>query len=178
VEQVFVTVQEPADASAFELTPESDQTTTGQDSLKYHSLQPGSVPAGLPYSLAASYDLPSGQLSADILGAQQPGVEGPLPVVSDPIQAGNSDFNWPIVAIVAGGLIIIAAVTWFLYTSFSSNRKRTPKPRPRRTRVSRSSKATKAPSSTAGAHFCHNCCNSVDAEDRFCRECGTPLKGR
>ena len=60
--------------------------------------------------MAASYNLDGDQLTADVLGAQQPPVEGPLPVISDSASDETSSLDWPIVAIVAGGLIIIAAV--------------------------------------------------------------------
>jgi hypothetical protein len=178
VDQVFAVVQQPADASNFELSPEAEQSSPGQDGLIYHSLASLALPAGLSYSLEASYDLPSGQLSADILAARQVQVEGPLPVVSDPAQPSSPEFNWPLVAIVAGGLIIVAAVTWFLYTSYTNNRKRSPRPRPRRTNVARSSGTAKASSPSSAAQFCHNCGNQVDTEDQFCRKCGTQLKGR
>ena len=175
IEQLAATVQQPAEASGFELSPASDQAAAGRDGLIYHPLDVRALPAGQSFSLTASYELAGDQLSADLLSAQQPAVEGPLPLVSDPVQGDSSEFNWPLVAIVAGGLIMVAAVAWFLYANSQSSRKRTPRPRPsRRTNPSKSRAST--PSS--GAQFCHNCGQAVDGEDRFCRECGTALKGR
>jgi hypothetical protein len=172
VNQVLTTVQQPAEASDFRLSPASDQSTTGRDGLFYHPLAARALPAGASYSVSASYNLDGDQLTADVLGAQQPPVEGPLPVVSDAASDEASDLNWPLVAIVAGGLIIVAAVAWFLYTNNQSGRKRPPRPRPVRS-------SSKSPASSAvQVQFCHNCGQPVDAEDRFCRECGTAVKGR
>ncbi|UCG24128.1 MAG: zinc ribbon domain-containing protein [Chloroflexota bacterium] len=172
IDQVLTTVQQPAEASEFSLSPASDQPTTGRDGLLYHPLAARALPAGESYSVTASYNLDGDQLTADVLGAQQPPVEGPLPVIGDAAPDEASGLDWPIVAIVAGGLIIIAAVAWFLYTNNQTGRKRTPRPRP----VRSSKKAST--SSTGQVQFCHNCGQPVDAEDRFCRACGTAVKGR
>lgn len=176
IDQVITTVQQPAEATEFEVAPAAAQATPGRDGLVYHALSPQPLPAGQSYTVSVSYDLASNQLSADLLTAQQPSVQGPLPVVSDSAAAAEPGFNWALVAIVAGGLIIVAAVVWFLYSSSGRSRKRTPRPRPIRTTKPGNAKAA-APSSSA-AQFCHNCGQAVDPEDRFCRECGTPLKGR
>jgi hypothetical protein len=174
IDELLTTVQQPAEASDFQLTPAADQTSTGGDGLVYHAIDGQALPAGQSFSVTASYDLPGGELSADVLAAQQPQVEGPLPLVSDPAQAESQDLNWPLVAIVAGGLIIIAAVAWFLYTNSGARRKRTPRPKPVRPTKPSSSR----PSSSTNAQFCHNCGRPVDDEDQFCRACGTQLKGR
>jgi hypothetical protein len=172
VDEVLTTVQQPAEASDFSLSPASDRPTTGRDGLLYHPLAARALPAGESYSVTASYNLDGDQLTADALGAQQAPVEGPLPIVSDAAPDESSDFNWPLVAIVAGGLIIIAAVAWFLYSNNQSGRKRTPRPRPVR------SAKKSATSSATQVQFCHNCGQPVDVEDRFCRECGAAVKGR
>lgn len=175
IEQVLVTVQQPADATSFELSPEADESATGGDGLIYHALSARSVPAGQTFLVTAAYDLASGQLSTDVLATRQPQVEGPLPIVSDPAATDDQGLDWPLVAIVAGGLVIVAAVAWFLYTSSNRGRKRTPRQRPARQAKSGDSKPI---TPSAGAQFCHNCGQPVDVEDRFCRECGTALKGR
>ena len=172
IDQVLTTVQQPAEASDFALSPASDQPTTGRDGLLYHPLAARALPAGESYSVTASYLLDGDQLTADVLDTQQPPVEGPLPVIGDEASDEASDLNWALVAIVAGGLIIIAAVAWFLYTNNQSGRKRTSRPRP-----VRSSKKSPAPSA-GEVQFCHNCGQPVEAEDRFCRACGTAVKGR
>lgn len=172
VDQLLTTVQQPAEASDFILSPASDRPTTGRDGLLYHALAARALPAGESYTVTASYNLDGDQLTVDVLDAQQLAVEGPLPVIGDATPDETSGINWPLVAIIAGGLIIIAAVAWFLYTNNLSGRKRTPRPRP--VRSSKKSPTTFA----AEVQFCHNCGRPVDAEDRFCRECGTAVKGR
>ena len=176
IEQLMTTIQQPADASDFELSPASDQPTTGQDGLLYHPLAALTLPAGQSYAVSGSYNLSSDLLTADVLATRQPAVEGPLPLISDPAQDSGSDLNWPVVAIVAGGLIIIAALAWFLYTINQTGRKRSPRPRPDR-RASSSRSQPPASSSASAAQYCHSCGRAVDPEDRFCRECGTAVKG-
>lgn len=174
VDQVLATVQQPAEATDFQLLPAADRSTTGADGLVYHAYDGQAMPAGQSFSVTASYELASGELSADVLAAQQPQVQGPLPLVSGPAQSEDPGLNWPIVVIVAGGLIMVAALAWFLYTNSNRSRRRAPRPRPvRRTKPEASQSP---PSSTA--QFCHQCGRPVEDEDRFCRACGTPLKGR
>ena len=170
IDQLLTTVQQPAEASEFSLSPASDQPTAGQDGLMYHPLATRALPAGEAFSVTASYNLDSDQLTSDVLGAQQPPVEGPLPVIGDAVPEEASGLNWALVAIVAGGLIIVAAVAWFLYTSNQTGRKRSPRPRPVR--------SSKQSPSASQVQFCHNCGQPVEAEDRFCRACGTAVKGR
>lgn len=175
IDQLLATVQQPADATDFQLSPPADQTSTRADGLIYHAYDGQSLPAGQSFSVTASYDLASGELSADVLAAQQPQVQGPLPLVSGPAQAESTGLNWALVAIVAGGLIIIAAVVWFLVSSSGNRRRRTPRPKPVRPAKSR---GTRPPAASTAAQFCHHCGQPVDDGDRFCRACGTPVKGR
>lgn len=179
IDQVLTTVQQPAEANDFEVTPPAGQPTTGPDGLLYYPLNAQALPAGQSYLVTISYNLASDLLTADVLATRQPPVQGPLPVVSDAAQEDASEFNWPLVIIVAGGLIIVAAVAWFLYTSSQGNRKRPPRPRPVRQTTKTSSRPQSSSSSPASdVQFCHNCGQPVDPEDRFCRECGTAVKGR
>lgn len=177
IDELLTTIQQPAEANDFETTPPAGQPTTGRDGLLYYPLDAQALPAGQSYSVTASYNLASDLLTADALATRQPAVQGPLPVVSDAAQEDPSEFNWPLVIIVAGGLIILAAVVWFLYTNSQTTRKRPPKPRPVRQTTSDRSQPS-SPSSAGDVQFCHNCGRPVDPEDRFCRECGTAVKGR
>jgi len=177
IDQLLVTVQQPAEASGFTIDPPAGQPTSGQDGLLYHPLEAQALPGGQSYSLSVSYELESEMLTADVLATRQPSVEGPLPVISETAQSDASDFNWPLVAIVAGGLIMLAAVAWFLYTSSQRGRKRPPKPRPARQSATKGSEPMPS-SSNKDIQFCHNCGRALDSEDRFCRECGTAVKTR
>jgi hypothetical protein len=183
VENLLLNVQQPVDATNFQTSPAADRTSTKVDGLVYHALASRTLPAGQSVSVTVTYVLAGGQLSADRLAVQQPSVEGPLPLVSSPAQSNGQssspELKWPLVALVAGGLIIIAAVAWFLYTNSRTTRRRRPRPRPNRAiRSSRPAPGSTSPSSPSAAQFCHHCGQPVDEEDRFCRACGTPLKGR
>jgi len=175
IDQLLATVQQPAGASDFQLSPAAAQTRIGADGLTYHAFDAQALPAGQEFSVTASYDLAGGELSADVVPTLQPQVQGPLPLVSEPAQPADTGLNWALVAIIAGGLIIVAAVVWFLFSSNTTRRKRTPRPRPVRHAKPRGSRPSATPSA---AQFCHNCGQPIDDEDRFCRNCGTPVKGR
>jgi hypothetical protein len=69
--------------------------------------------------------------------------------------------NWALVAIVTGGLIIVAALIWQIAS-------RRPSPNIRNVADSGIKKNSRA-------RFCRNCGEPVDEGDRFCSGCGSEL---
>jgi hypothetical protein len=160
VDQLVVTVQEPVAASGLVMEPAAINVEDGFNDLTYHTLPAQPVPAGQPYSVRLGYTMASPQLSIENL----PGVgqtETSSPLSPSPTSAG---FNWPLMIAVAGGVLILLAGAWQIISTRAA------------------AKAASAPAGRSGkrppARFCHICGQPAGPQDRFCRHCGTAIKGR
>ncbi len=187
VDRVSVIIQQPAAADAMESTPEASETTVGPDGLSYLHLPEVNVPAGDSYSVEFSYNATEGELTASSVEAQPAAQTGLEPVVSAPTSARSSSLStsWPLLLAGAAGLLIVALVGW----QAISRRQGSRRGRPARSRAAKTSspRATAQPVQKAGGSsnqgagtvsYCHQCGKSVEAADKFCRNCGTKLKGR
>jgi hypothetical protein len=153
-------VQQPISASSLATEPATIDVLRGEDGFTYYAFPVQAVSAGQPLLVRVDYTMTSAQLSAASLappstGAQKPG----LPSTSKT----GAGINWPIVAIVAGGVIIVIIFVWQIATRRgASNRS-----------VTQDARAQKQPQ----AEFCRNCGNQTDIDDRFCSKCGAALGG-
>ena len=116
------------------------------------------VPAGQRLSLHVEYTLTAVQLSAARLpapdtGAQTSGVP--------PKSVAGMGISWPMVAIVAGGIIIVLAMAWL----FVSRRPSSAPPGSEHTQDGKQSRAK----------FCSHCGGPVGKEYRYCSQCGNRL---
>ncbi len=173
VNELMATIQQPSLASEITLSPEAIQVSNRQDGLLYHTLPVQEIPAGEKYSVETSYNMIRPQLSAELLGAQQPAI--PSETTGD-VGGQESGFNWQIVAAATAFGLALAAGAWLLL-GYRQSRRRISKPRPvRRSRAKRASSSTSR-SSTGKAKFCHECGQQLTPGDKFCRNCGTAVKG-
>jgi hypothetical protein len=169
VNQLEAKVQQPLAASSMLVEPEPLEVARATDGFTYHLLPEQTIPAGQPFAINVNYTMSSDDLSVNRQNSSgtidlQPA--GPASTSSNVTQG----IDWPIVAGVAGGILIVAALA-FLYLG-NQPKSRVRKPAPNRG-------AARPVQSKAGAsRFCHNCGEVVEAGDRFCRSCGTPVKGR
>jgi len=164
VEEMAVAVQEPEEATSLEVEPAAVEVVPGFEDLNYHNLPPETVPAGVSYTVAVAYQTEGG---------------GTLQGV-----------NWPVLLAAAGGLLVLLALAWQLWGHrLPRGGRRLRKPRPTRSTGARRERDRKErnPKGRAAsgqkdtksrpAKFCHQCGEEVQAGDRFCRNCGTQLKG-
>lgn len=173
VNELMATVQQPSLANEITLSPEAIQVNNRPDGLLYHTLPVREVPAGEMYSLEVSYDLLRPQLSAELLDGQQPA--GP-PDISGNVGGQESGFNWRIALAATAFGLALAAGAWLLL-GYRQSRRRISKPRPvRQSRRKRSAPST-SQGSTSTANFCHECGQRLTKGDKFCRNCGTAIKG-
>jgi hypothetical protein len=181
VDEVVTSIQQPVAATNVAVNPVADNVTTGQDGLRYHNLASIAVLAGESYFIDASYSNPGGQLSADLLEGE-PSVNPEVPAL--PLLGSNessahtdSGFNWLLALAVMAGILVVAVAVWLLVSRQKSS-KRVRKPRPKR-QVTPQTTPNKisAGGGTSVAKFCHECGQSLEAGDRFCRNCGTAVKG-
>jgi hypothetical protein len=175
VSELLVTVQQPAMADEISLDPAAGESSNRQDGLVYHSLPPQAVPAGQSFRLETSYELNNPQLTVETLANQQPIIPPAAGNLENPEANSDGTLNWPIIIIAAGLSLALVAGAWLLLSNRRSKR-RVLKPQPvRRPQTPPpTSKATKGASSS---NFCHECGRSLDPSDKFCRSCGTVVKG-
>jgi hypothetical protein len=151
-------VQRPTWARSLNTDPAPANVGRGAGGFDYHIFPARAVPAGQPFSLRVNYQMAADQLSATSLQSQNPGIQTP----TKPATPGTgSGINWALVAIVAGGLIIIGALIWQIAS-------RRPSPNTRKPIESEVEKQSRA-------KFCRNCGEPTGEGDRFCRSCGSEL---
>jgi len=177
VTQLLTKFQEPSSATDVTLSPEAMRALIGAYDLRYHEIEGQAVPAGIPYTLEASYRMVRPELSAEGLAIQQPPDSAPVIAQQGPDGSDSSDFNWPMVLAATVAVLAFAAVAWLIYSG-QNRKRRVIKPRPAaRTRGRRSpADAGKSTSRSNKSKFCHECGQPLDPADKFCRNCGTVVK--
>jgi len=151
-------VQRPLFASQLTTEPVSINIFSGEDGFTYYAFPEQAVPAGQSFSVRVDYTMTTTQLSVERLTppserAQEPG----LPSTAKT----GSDVNWLLLAVIAGGIIIIVVFVWKIAT--------------RRTESNRPKTHNAEAKKESYSKFCSNCDNPVDIDDRFCSKCGASL---
>lgn len=189
VDLLEVAVQQPTGASLMQTDPAAASVgSSTTDGFTYHVLGGTAVPAGETYSISVSYSNPGNILSVN---APPPASSGATTGTVDTVvpSATDSGFDWTLVGWIVGGIgaiLVVAAVTWQIASrqggGSRSSRQRKPRPQSRSAKEPRRpAKAKQArPKSDAASQtrFCTNCGNELTGKDKFCRECGTPVKSR
>lgn len=168
VRDLSLAVQEPALAEEMNTDPATEAVTQGNDQLDYYNLPDQAVPGGESYMVDVTYEMGEDRLTAAV--AEE------LPAAPETTAAptdGGFDFDWPVVLGITGGLLIGVALAWQLFGDRLTGRATPRKPRPNRVQA----QATTHREGGGAARFCHNCGEQTQPGDRFCRECGTRLKG-
>ena len=152
-------IQEPAGAQQFQLTPPAAAAVIGADGLAYHTITLGTVAAGQSAQVSIAYDKEGEALTSEILPPPAP-VTSPSPggntggTGGAPATAMQKEWQFALVAalLVLGlvGLVIGLLVRL----------------RPQ----AESSPA--APRKGRGRGFCTQCGTALAAADRFCSGCG------
>jgi hypothetical protein len=169
VSSLVVQVQQPVDATDMQISPNLGASHIGDDGLVYYTAEEGAMQAGQPFTITLDYKKSTNELSASKVL-----VQSSAPLSSTPA----SRFSWtillPWVLGVLGVLLIVGGGVWYWLSgrdkSFSV---------PRRTR--RKAAAVEANTAASGPDegfiYCHNCGKRANPGDRFCRTCGTALRG-
>jgi hypothetical protein len=158
VNNLQLRVQRPASASALNTEPAAAQVVRGADGFDYHIFPAQAVPAGKPFALRVNYEMITTQLSA--LSVSRPNAGNQTSAIPAAPNTGFR-FKWAWAAIVAGGLILFAALVWQIAS-------RRPVPNNRRPIDSQMDKQS-------SARFCRNCGEPIEAGDRFCSSCGSEI---
>jgi len=155
VDKLQIKVQKPTSAIALRTVPGTVDVAWDEDGFSYHTFPVKTAPAGQRISLSVFYTLTAAQLSAEHLpvpdtGAQTSGVQ--------PKSAAGAGFNWPVVAIVIGGIFTVLALAWL----FAVRRPSSARPGSVPTPDGRQSRAK----------ICSHCGGSVEKKHRYCSQCG------
>ena len=177
IEEVTIGVQQPAAATDFTITPTTDDIVTGQDGLTYHRLASVPLPANEPLNLSFAYVLEDEQLTISTLQTADTSSTDTTDTPATTETTGSS--NLPLILAGVGGLIVSATLIWQGLREKSQAQKkpmgRRLPPRPHQQATPKSKPQATTASATT---FCHQCGREASADDRFCRQCGTALKGR
>lgn len=153
IQQLIVTVQEPLNATAFNLSQEVSQVRQNTDNLRYHVLPPLTLNKGETVSLDVFYELPAGSLSRPIVPpAAEVNESAIVPVASVPT---TSPTSWWLYILGSAMLVFsIVMIGWGIYDGRQS--KQATKLKPRRQRIV----------------YCPQCGQSVKEDVQFCPNCG------
>ena len=155
VNELAVTVQEPEEATSLDVEPAPLEVVSGFEDFNYHNLPPETVPAGTSYAVTVAYETEDG-------GSLLQGV------------------NWPVMLAAGGSFLGLLALAWQMWgerVRLSGRRRRKPRPAPRTTPPRTDAKGKRKGKRSQQAKFCHQCGEQAQLGDRFCRNCGTQLKG-
>lgn len=161
VNDLQLNVQQPAFATAFTIEPPTENVFKGQGGLTYYTLPAKSVPAGQSFSVHVAYTMTTDKLSVESLAP--PKTRAPKPD-SPSSPRPDKGLNWPIVAVVVVGIILVMVFVWMAAT--------------RRARLNLQKPNHKKGKTKSPSRFCSNCGNPTGKEDRFCSKCGSALKGK
>lgn len=171
VNGLSVTVQQPLAATSMSVVPNTATVSEGQDGLTYHFLAAQSVPAGETYTVQISYPMSS---PTQLTESFQQTESSDLPFL-DAQPVTDDGFDWQLLLLVLGGLILVATAVWYVTTLRAAQSRRPAKPRPQR--IAKPAAApTNAPK--GNVNFCHQCGQPLQPEDKFCRSCGTAVKNK
>lgn len=152
-------IQRPAFAASLETEPAAANVARSVDGFTYHTFPARAVPAGQPFSLHVGYKMTSDKLSAESLPPSNTNIQNPaMPITPK----SGSGINWALVAIIAGGLLILAALIWQRASHRSSSNMRMPADKGVEKKPSRDK-------------FCRDCGEAIDERDKFCSGCGVKL---
>lgn len=163
-------IQEPLALDNMITDPAPASFIVRNDGLRYQTLATTSVPAGTPFTVTTTYTLTRNQLTITGLTATDDGASLIPPAPAPAPSATTVPFNWSAALALVGGLLVIGSLAW----QYAQNQQqaRLKKPRPQRPPA----KQTKASQPAKATKFCHHCGQATQPQDRFCRNCGTPLK--
>ncbi len=156
VQQLLITVQEPAAATDFTLSQEVVEIRQNTDNLRYHVLPPLRVNQGDTILFDVTYGLPEGSLSRS---AVEPSSETAAaePIAAPPTAvASNNGWLYGLGSVML--VFSLVMIGWGVYDR-------------------RKEKAVSKPKRKRTPSFCPKCGQAVKEGAKFCANCGHAFKG-
>ena len=169
VTALTIQVQQPLGATDMRISPSLGAGVAGSDGLTYFSQNIGSVSAGQNIQISVDY-----QKSTDTLSAENLAVQPSAPIPQSATQNLNLSQWLPWVLGILGASLIIGGVVWF----WQSGRQRAAPPRRQRLSRAASREVEASPVTAEEEVYCAHCGKRALPGDRFCRSCGTPIRGK
>lgn len=165
VQALTVQVQQPADASQMQISPDDfGPGTTLGDGLVYYTENIGPVPAGPPFKIQISYAKASDETTVKQLDPTVSPTTQPAP------SSATTYLPWALG--LAGLGLIVGGVVWYLRTREADGESKAK----RRSRHRSSTRKETAIADAEGYIYCSQCGTRAATGDRFCRACGSELK--
>ncbi len=181
VEAATFQVQEPVQAENFTMTPPPASTFTGNDGLKYDTVQIAGLNSGEAFSLTASYERSTDELSTQRLQSDTTEHAPDLSVAPEAPPNQNLTLGYSLIGI---GVVLLLGVGGYWWWSNRTNRA-TAQPAPNTTRLaprrkrhvkSEPVKVADQPqpvtASTLSSSFCYHCGTALRDDANFCHVCG------
>ena len=165
VQNLVIQAQQPVGATDMRFSPSMNSSFTGQDGMVYYATEVGSLGSGDAFIIAMDYDKAN-----DILSVEQFEVQPSAPLPPDT----NGQVDWINYLPWALGLLGIALIAGGGFWYWQQSRDGQPTPKPRRRRQA-ATPGTQAASTKEGV-YCHHCGKRANANEKFCRSCGTRLR--
>jgi hypothetical protein len=172
VQALSVEVQQPVDVTEMRISPSIGRGETRADGLVYYTSQVGSLNAGQSFSIKLEYQKPN-----DVLSVTRLQVQPSQPLTPDTTGRIRPESILPWALGLLGLVLIGGGGFWY----WQAGRKQTgPGPKTkkkiRRRAVDRPVGIEDADVEQAGI-YCHQCGKRAASSDRYCRSCGTRLRG-
>ncbi len=113
VSQFRLRVQQPAAATSFRTDPITADSFRDENGLNYASFPAKAIPAGQQFKLQVGYKMDLPQLTVQALPPKNP---NPPPSAPPAPRQVDSVANWALMAIIAGGVLVVLTVIWMVVT--------------------------------------------------------------
>jgi hypothetical protein len=170
VESLIVIVQQPVGASEMRIEPDLGEFVPGSDGMAYYNFEVGSITAGQDLRVILDY-----QKDTDTLTVEGMQVQPSAPITEDTTGHFNFITVLPWVLAIIGVVLLVLGAWWFWRTG-----REQAAPSTRRVKRGRRSGRQTGEISMGDdieAIYCHQCGKRASTGDRFCRACGTKLRG-
>ncbi len=172
IERATFQVQEPLQAENFAATPTPNSSFTGNDGLKYNTVEIAGLAAKETFTLTANYTRPSDELSAPLVAGTNAEHAADLSVVAEPPANENLPLGYTLIGV---GVVLLLGTAGYWWWSKQKGTTQTSRPGPRQKRKAtpKPVKVTSQAQPTFSAStFCYRCGAALRDDANFCHNCG------
>ena len=164
---LFIQLQQPSSASQVAIVPPATNTSPSSDGLTYHTVELGAQTIGSSESISIGYIKDTDALTVEDFQVQ------PSAPISNNTSGRTNIVDLLPWALGALGIILVFGGIWWYWRMGQQQPKLKKQSRSRRP----SNKKKQSSSIGDEGIYCHECGKRAGGGDRFCRSCGTKLRG-